>query len=70
MVHSNYPFDLNTWTPTTNMKKEEIKKILVWVKLHKVPLVTYSETGLSLIGTKIGRPLMLDAYTSNMCLES
>ncbi|GJT98865.1 hypothetical protein Tco_1094383 [Tanacetum coccineum] len=32
--------------------------------------VTYSEIGLSLITTKIGRPIMLDSYTSSMCLKS
>ncbi|GJY48093.1 RNA-directed DNA polymerase, eukaryota, reverse transcriptase zinc-binding domain protein [Tanacetum coccineum] len=39
-------------------------------KLHNVPIVAYSEIGLSLITTKLGRPIMLDAYTCNMCLKS
>ncbi|GJV04570.1 RNA-directed DNA polymerase, eukaryota [Tanacetum coccineum] len=51
-------------------KKVEIKAALVWVKLHHVPIVAYSETGLSLITTQIGRPIMLDSYTSQMCLRS
>ncbi|GJR54178.1 hypothetical protein Tco_1404699 [Tanacetum coccineum] len=41
-----------------------------WVKLHHVPIVAYSEIGLSLITTQLGRPIMLDTYTSNMCLSS
>ncbi|GJR24141.1 hypothetical protein Tco_0972668 [Tanacetum coccineum] len=40
------------------------------VKLYNVPTVAYSEIGLSLINTKLGRPIMLDAYTSTMCLKS
>ncbi|GJU31920.1 zinc knuckle CX2CX4HX4C containing protein [Tanacetum coccineum] len=48
----------------------KITTALVLVKLHNVPIVAYSEIGLSLITTKLGRPIMLDAYTSTMCLKS
>nr|GEV33268.1 hypothetical protein [Tanacetum cinerariifolium] len=41
----------------------------VWVKMHKVPVVAYSEDGLSLIGTQIGKPIMLDTFTSSMCVD-
>ncbi|GJT39302.1 zinc knuckle CX2CX4HX4C containing protein [Tanacetum coccineum] len=64
------PLMLNIWTPYTDLKKAEIKKAPVWVKLHHVPIVAYSEVGLSLITTQIGRPIMLDSYTNNMCLSS
>ncbi|GKA64407.1 zinc knuckle CX2CX4HX4C containing protein, partial [Tanacetum coccineum] len=40
------------------------------VKLHNVPIVAYSKVGLSLITTKLERPIMLDAYTSTICLKS
>ncbi|GKD46539.1 hypothetical protein Tco_1271184 [Tanacetum coccineum] len=40
------------------------------MKLHNVPIVAYSEIGFSLITTKLGRPIMLDTYISNMCLNS
>ncbi|GJS45231.1 retrovirus-related pol polyprotein from transposon TNT 1-94 [Tanacetum coccineum] len=59
------PLILGVWTPNTVLKKDEIKNALVWVKLHHVPIVAYSEVGLSLITTQIGRPIMLDSYTSN-----
>ncbi|GJZ23632.1 reverse transcriptase domain, reverse transcriptase zinc-binding domain protein [Tanacetum coccineum] len=64
------PLILNEWTPNTILKKDEIKCAPVWVKLHHVPIVAYSEIGLSLITSQIGKPLMLDSYTSNMCLHS
>ncbi|GJV26677.1 retrovirus-related pol polyprotein from transposon TNT 1-94 [Tanacetum coccineum] len=64
------PLILNVWTPNTILKKDEIKTAPVWVKLHNVPIVAYSEIGLSLIMTQIGRPIMLDSYTSQMCLRS
>nr|GEW38441.1 hypothetical protein [Tanacetum cinerariifolium] len=40
------------------------------VKLHIVSIASYYEVGLSLITIKLGRPIMLDAYTSSMCLKS
>ncbi|GKE05932.1 zinc knuckle CX2CX4HX4C containing protein, partial [Tanacetum coccineum] len=64
------PLMLNVWSQTTDLKKTEVKKALVWVKLHHVPIVAYSEVGLSLITTQIGTPIMLDSYTSNMCVSS
>ncbi|GKA86753.1 zinc knuckle CX2CX4HX4C containing protein [Tanacetum coccineum] len=42
---------------------------LVWVKIHNLPIVAFSKMGLTLITTKLGQPLMLDAYTSDMCLN-
>nr|GFC63484.1 hypothetical protein [Tanacetum cinerariifolium] len=40
-----------------------------WVKIHKVHVVAYSEDGLSLIASQIGKPVLLDAFTSVMCTE-
>ncbi|GKC94170.1 zinc knuckle CX2CX4HX4C containing protein, partial [Tanacetum coccineum] len=42
------PLLLNKWTPDTILKKDEIKRVPVWVKMHHVPIVAYSEIGLSL----------------------
>nr|XP_043619797.1 uncharacterized protein LOC122591602 [Erigeron canadensis] len=35
-----------------------------------VPMVSYTGDGLSMIAMKVSRPMMLDAYTSNMCFDS
>ncbi|GJZ71296.1 hypothetical protein Tco_0635147 [Tanacetum coccineum] len=69
LIH-NTPLILNKWTPSLPLRKDEVTKVPVWVKLHKVPLVAYSEDGLSPIATQIGKPLMLDAFTSTMCVEA
>nr|GEW50605.1 hypothetical protein [Tanacetum cinerariifolium] len=42
----------------------------VWVKLHGVPVTAFSEDSLSAIATKLKTSLMLDSYTSDMCLQS
>ncbi|GJY56238.1 reverse transcriptase domain-containing protein [Tanacetum coccineum] len=52
------------------IEKGEVTKVPVWVKMHNVPLLAYSDVGLSLIATQIGKPIMLDAFTSSMCVES
>ncbi|GJS60552.1 zinc knuckle CX2CX4HX4C containing protein [Tanacetum coccineum] len=51
------------------MKKVDCTRIPVWTKIHNVPVVAFSEVGLSLITKQLGRPLMLDACTSDMCLN-
>ncbi|GJZ29563.1 hypothetical protein Tco_0574210 [Tanacetum coccineum] len=33
-------------------------------------MMTFSEDGLSVIATKLGTPLVLDSYTSDMCMQS
>ncbi|GKA28989.1 hypothetical protein Tco_0715234 [Tanacetum coccineum] len=40
------------------------------VKFHGVPITAFSEDGLSIIATKLGISLMLDSYTSDMCMQS
>ncbi|GKA58828.1 zinc knuckle CX2CX4HX4C containing protein [Tanacetum coccineum] len=58
------------WSPYSNLTKEDLTKVHVWVKLHNVPMVAFTSDGLRMIATKIGNPIMLDSYTSSMCMES
>ncbi|XP_035832931.1 uncharacterized protein LOC118481782 [Helianthus annuus] len=64
------PLFLNCSTPTTKLEKKEVKKVQVWVKIHEVPIAAYTEDGLSLIATTIGEPMMLDSFTTSMCMDS
>ncbi|GKC33403.1 aspartic peptidase [Tanacetum coccineum] len=48
----NTPLILNKWTPNFSLAKDEVTKVPVWVKLHRVPVVAYSEDGLSLIASQ------------------
>ncbi|GJX53989.1 reverse transcriptase domain-containing protein [Tanacetum coccineum] len=64
------PIILNKWSPSLSSKKGKVTKVPVWVKMHNVPLLAYSDVGPSLIATQIGKPIMLDAFTSCMCVES
>jgi hypothetical protein len=64
------PLILKVWSPSSDLKREEVKKVAVWVKMFNVPIVAYSKVGLDMIASKLGRLLMLDEHTSNMCLNS
>ncbi|GKB06796.1 zinc knuckle CX2CX4HX4C containing protein [Tanacetum coccineum] len=61
---------LKKWMMNTSLFKEELTRILVWVKLHDVPVQVFLEDGISLIATQIGKPIMLDSFTSLMCIDS
>ncbi|GJU74834.1 zinc knuckle CX2CX4HX4C containing protein [Tanacetum coccineum] len=64
------PFFLNKRPPSASLLKEDLSRVLVWVKCHDVSLVAYTSYGLSLIAMKTGNQMMLDLYTNFMCLES
>nr|GEY61399.1 zinc knuckle CX2CX4HX4C [Tanacetum cinerariifolium] len=66
----NSPIILKKWTMNTRLCKDELTCIPVWVKIHDVPIQAFSEDGLSIIVSNIGKPIILDSYTSSMCIES
>nr|GEU96956.1 hypothetical protein [Tanacetum cinerariifolium] len=66
----NNPLILKKWHPDENLLKEDVSTVLVSVKHHGVPVTAFNEDGLSAIATKLGTPLMLDSYTSDMCMKS
>ncbi|GKA68274.1 zinc knuckle CX2CX4HX4C containing protein [Tanacetum coccineum] len=68
MIH-NSPIILKTWSMNTCLCKEELTRILVWVKIHDVPIQVFLEDGLSIIASQIGKPIMLDSYTTSMCID-
>ncbi|GJT27692.1 beta-caryophyllene synthase [Tanacetum coccineum] len=50
----NNPLILKKWHPDVNLLKEDVSTVLVWGKLHGVPVTAFSEDGLSVIATKLG----------------
>nr|GEV50618.1 hypothetical protein [Tanacetum cinerariifolium] len=66
-----YPVVANyKWHPNENLLKKDVSTVPVWVKLYGVPVMAFSEDGLIAIATKLGTPLMLDSYTSDMYMQS
>ncbi|GJY27880.1 zinc knuckle CX2CX4HX4C containing protein [Tanacetum coccineum] len=64
------PLILNPWSPNLSLIREDITSVPVWIKMHDDPIAAFSEDRLSMIATKLGRPIMLNACTSSMCMES
>nr|GFC23591.1 zinc knuckle CX2CX4HX4C [Tanacetum cinerariifolium] len=58
------------WSMDTRLLKEELTRILIWVKLHDVPIQVFEKDDISLIATFIGKPIMLDSFSSSMCVGS
>nr|GEV07450.1 retrovirus-related Pol polyprotein from transposon TNT 1-94 [Tanacetum cinerariifolium] len=50
----NNPVILRKWHPNVNVLKEDVGTVPVWVKLHGVPVMTFSEDSLSATATKLG----------------
>ncbi|GKA22063.1 RNA-directed DNA polymerase, eukaryota, reverse transcriptase zinc-binding domain protein [Tanacetum coccineum] len=69
-LFENNPLILKKWHLDENLLKEDLSTVPVWVKLYSVPVTAFSEDGLSAIATKLGTPLMLNSYTSDMCIQS
>ncbi|GKA03200.1 beta-caryophyllene synthase [Tanacetum coccineum] len=66
----NNPLILKKWQTYENLMKEDISIVPVWVKLQGVPVTAFSDDGLSAIATKLDTPLILNSYTSDMCMQS
>ncbi|GKD33087.1 putative reverse transcriptase domain-containing protein [Tanacetum coccineum] len=66
----NNPLILKKLNPDVNLLKEDVVNVPVQVKLHGVPVTTFSEDGLSTIATKLDTTLMLDSYTYDISMQS
>nr|GEW13930.1 hypothetical protein [Tanacetum cinerariifolium] len=62
--------DMTKWHPDENLLKEDVSTVPVWVKLHGVPVTAFGDDDLSVIATKPSTPLMLNSYTSDVCMQS
>nr|GEX89446.1 zinc knuckle CX2CX4HX4C [Tanacetum cinerariifolium] len=69
LIH-NSSIILKNWSMDTGFLKEELTRMLIWVKLHDVPTQVFEKDGISLIATFIGKPIMLYSYISSMCNDS
>ncbi|GJZ86338.1 RNA-directed DNA polymerase, eukaryota, reverse transcriptase zinc-binding domain protein [Tanacetum coccineum] len=49
----NNPLILNKWHSDENLLKKDVSTVPIWVKLHGVPVMAFSEDGLSAIATKL-----------------
>nr|GEV92195.1 hypothetical protein [Tanacetum cinerariifolium] len=67
-ISKSHSLILKKWNSYENLTKKDIRNVPVWVKLHGVPITTFSEDGLSAIATKIGKiPKNLLDKVSQLC---
>ncbi|GAV92824.1 DUF4283 domain-containing protein/zf-CCHC_4 domain-containing protein, partial [Cephalotus follicularis] len=71
-VLNNGPWDvwgfhlaLRIWSKDMSLSLDDCKAIPVWVKLKSVPVQYWNKEGLSYIASVLGRPLHMDANTTN-----
>ncbi|KAJ6345150.1 hypothetical protein OIU78_007929 [Salix suchowensis] len=56
---------LQQWHPGFKFDKNKISKLPVWIRLHGLPFPLWSQEGLSIAASMVGRPLSCDAQTYN-----
>ncbi|GJS85708.1 putative reverse transcriptase domain-containing protein [Tanacetum coccineum] len=62
---------LRKWTPNVNIMMEDVCNIPVWEKFHDIPIIVFTEDGLSAIATKLGTSQSRQhAITSLIHIES
>ncbi|XP_071733503.1 uncharacterized protein [Rutidosis leptorrhynchoides] len=62
------PLMVCKWSPDVSVEKVNPSKVPVWVKLVNVPLEAWSAKGrISTISSRIGKPMLMDTVTANMC---
>ncbi|GJS12514.1 putative ribonuclease H-like domain-containing protein [Tanacetum coccineum] len=55
------------WDINMNIHKIEPDKFPLWVILCNLPLEAWSINGISALASRIGKPMIMDAMTTNMC---
>lgn len=59
----NWPFSLRRWQPNLSILSKDLKKLPSWVKLLRVPLEYWTDDGLSILASGIGKLLFVDHRT-------
>ncbi|GAV92418.1 DUF4283 domain-containing protein/zf-CCHC_4 domain-containing protein [Cephalotus follicularis] len=60
-----YHLALRMWSKDMSLSLDDCKSIPVWVKLKSVPVQYWNKDGLSYIASVLGKPLHMDANTTN-----
>ncbi|XP_023758261.1 uncharacterized protein LOC111906722 [Lactuca sativa] len=61
---------LEKWDPNIFIEKPTHDRVPVCVNIFGIPLQLFNKDGLSLIASKLGKPLEVDSYSSTMCEQA
>ncbi|KAL2248510.1 UNVERIFIED_CONTAM: hypothetical protein Sindi_2703300 [Sesamum indicum] len=62
-LREGQPIVLQKWEPVMVKRKLKHTQVLVWIRLHHLPVELWIEEGLSTVASGVGKPLYLDAIT-------
>ncbi|KAL0449165.1 UNVERIFIED_CONTAM: hypothetical protein Slati_1472900 [Sesamum latifolium] len=57
------PIVLQRWESGMALRRHKLTQVPIWIKLRHLPIEFWTEEGLSMMASGIGRPLYLDAIT-------
>ncbi|GAV69074.1 DUF4283 domain-containing protein [Cephalotus follicularis] len=60
-----YHLAVRKWSRDMSLTLKDCKSIPLWVKLSRVPVQYWTKLGLSYIASVLGKPLHMDANTTN-----
>ncbi|PWA74759.1 RNA-directed DNA polymerase, eukaryota, Reverse transcriptase zinc-binding domain protein [Artemisia annua] len=64
---SNKPFFVQKWDNHVCLDKKEPDVLPIWIKLGNVPLEAWTTHGISALASRLGKPLVMDSVTGDMC---
>ncbi|GJX01824.1 ATPase, F1/V1/A1 complex, alpha/beta subunit [Tanacetum coccineum] len=68
-MFTNGPWMVKECTSLSFMMRAEPSKLCVWVKLLNVPMEAWNLKGISALASSLGKPIIMDDITINMCLR-
>ncbi|GKE05064.1 RNA-directed DNA polymerase, eukaryota, reverse transcriptase zinc-binding domain protein [Tanacetum coccineum] len=64
---SGRPLIVQKRSPKVTLDKHKLEKIPLWVNMFDIPLKAWNNKGISQLASSIGKPLIMDVMTANMC---
>ncbi|GJV48904.1 RNA-directed DNA polymerase, eukaryota, reverse transcriptase zinc-binding domain protein [Tanacetum coccineum] len=61
------PLFVQKWEPDMNIVKREPTSIPMWIKMYNVPLEAWNTKGINVNASRVGKPVIMDQVTANMC---
>ncbi|PWA98935.1 hypothetical protein CTI12_AA014150 [Artemisia annua] len=58
------------WSPDVSLDKIEHDKIPIWIKMFNVPLEAWNNKGISALASSVGKPMIMDKMTAEMCMNA
>lgn len=65
-LFAGQPLFLERWKEGMSLEKHNHKEVPIWVKFRNLPIEYWTQEGLSMVASSVGRPLYPDAFTSSM----